>query len=238
MNAAKYFVLAASLTSLIPAVKAATITQTKTFTGTPTYSSSLTFDQFDNVGGWRILNSVELVASTQTQGGALRLDNDSPTPASGTVTFGSQTLLSSNNVVMRNSGGDIFQTNSLHATGSSSLNLGADDGDIEVGGTPNYSQVGVDYDFYNGGTTNSSASGFVSSSYFADYIGTGTFAVNVDATQLADYSSFSGVQAQIDPLTSNGELTIIYTFTAIPEPAAFAILGFSAIPLLRRRRTK
>ena len=227
-----------AVVALSGSAMAATITQTQNFSGTTTYSSSLTFNQFDDAGGWRILSSIELRANTTAVGGALRLDNDQTSAASGSVNFGSQTLLSSNDVVMRNTSGEIFQSTSLRATGSASINLGADDGDTEVGGTSNYSQVGVDFGSYTGGTTNSSASGFVKSSYFVDYIGSGTFAVSVDASQVADYSSFSGVQAQIDPLTSSGSMTIIYTYTAVPEPAAMALLGLTSIPVLRRRRSK
>lgn len=210
----------------------ATITQNLPYAGTPDYSQPLTFNQFDDLGGTLTLQSIWVSVSLDAEGGALRCDNDAETPASGAIEFGAQALVSASVPLVDAGLNPIFQPGDVKATGGTTLNLSGDDLDGEVGGTLNFSYVGSDYDFYLGGQASDSDDGYVSPSAFAAYIGTGTFTITLDASQVANYGSLGGVQAQIDPLTAGGEVTVVYTYT--PEPAALGLLAMGG--LLARRR--
>jgi len=222
--------------------QATLIVQTQNYSGTPTFSQGLTFNQFDDMGGTRILQSILVEATLNVQGGALRLDNDSESVGSGQVTFGGQLLLTPTGVFIRDSGGnDIIQPGDVKPSGTSpTITLQPDDGDTEVGGTPNFSSAGTDYGFYNGTAQSDSDSGYVGSSYWSAYLGTGTYNISADVTQVADYSAFSGVQAQIDPLTADGTVTITYNYEdyVIPEPATMALLSLGIGGMVFRRRKR
>jgi hypothetical protein len=128
----------------------------------------------------------------------------------------------------------IFQAGDVRAAGGTTLSVSADDGDSEVGGTANFSTAGGDYGAYSGGAVSDGDSGTVHSLVLGQYTGTGTYTVTVNASQIASYGSLGGVQAQIDPLSTSGEVKIVYTY--IPEPATMGLLAAGAIGLLRRRR--
>lgn len=215
------------------AVNAGVITQTIPFSGTPSYSSTLTFNKFDNQGGTLTLQSVFVSVNLNANGGALRLDNDATTPASGSVEFGAEASISSSVSMIDAGFMQIFQAGDIKATGGAGVSLGADDGDAEVGGTPFFSYAGTDYGNYAGGAVSDGDFGNVNSLVFGQYIGTGTFTVTVNTSQVANYGSLGGVFAQIDPLTTSGSFTVEYNY--IPEPATAALLAIGGLLFVRRR---
>lgn len=216
---------------------AETITQNLSYDDTPDFQQVLTFDKFDDLGGLLTLQSVYVEVSLDANGGALRCDNDAVTSASGAIEFGAQVAVSSTTVSLVDMTlNPIFQPGDVKATGSTTLNLTADDGDTEQpGGTDDFSSQGTDYGDYTGGLASGGDSGYVTSGAFAQYTGTGTYTIQLDASQVANYGSLGGVQAQIDPLTASGEVTVIYTY--FPEPATVGLLALGSLVLTRRRRT-
>ncbi len=224
-------ILAAGM--LVSTATAATITQTQPFSGVPDYTQVLTFNQFDDLGGTLTLLSVYVEVNLNAIGGALRCDNDAPQSASGAIEFGAQAAITASVPLIDAMFQPIFQPGDVKATGGTTLNLTADDDDLEVGGTPNFSMMGTDYGFYLGGSVWDSDSGIVNSLVYGSYIGTGTFTITVEGTQVANYGSLGGVQAQIDPLDTTGTVTVIYNY--IPEPATLGLLLLGGLLTARRR---
>ena len=202
---------------------AATVIQTQTaaFSGTPTYSGFKTFNQFDSSLG--TLTAITITTGVTSVGGRYSIDNDSPTPGAGTVTLGANVTISSNDV--RQAGV------SSEASTTVSLSVAEDDGD-----TTTYSTVGLDSANYDGGTVSNSANRSVTSGVFSDYTGLGTFTIDFTSNQINTSESFSGIQTQIDPVASNGFITIEYTYEAVPEPTSALLGGIGCLALLRRRR--
>jgi hypothetical protein len=205
------------------------IVQTKPYSGTPDFNQVLTFNQFDNSLG--TLTSIDVSADLSTSGGALKLDNDAVTAASGSVSFGARLLLSGSVPLIDSGFNQIFPTGSVDATGSASTGLSADDGDSEVGGTANFSYIGADYGSYAPGSLSASHSGNVNTAVFGSYTGTGTYTITADASQVASYGSLGGVQAQIDPLSAGGNVTVTYNYNPTPEPANLLLLAVALAPM-------
>jgi hypothetical protein len=218
------------------AAGAVIIEQTQDFSGTPNFDANLVFDEFDDDGGNLTLQSIRVDVSLNVTGGSLKVDNDGNQPASGAVEFGAEVLLSSTVSLVDASLQPIVQPGDVKATDGTTLSVTADDGDTEVGGTPNFSYLGTDYDFFNGTAQSDSDFGYVSSSAFSQYIGTGTYIITVDADQVADYGALGGVQAQIDPLSASGQVKITYSY--VPEPAALGLLAIGGVAILFRRRRR
>lgn len=232
MNKVLISVALVALTSTV--ASAYTITQTQNYGGVPDYNQVLIFNQFDDLGGTLTLQSVYVEVNLTANGGALRCDNDAVEPASGAIEFGAQVAVGSSVSMIDAMFQPIFQAGDVKATGGTMLNLAADDGDEEVGGTPNFSMAGLDYGFYKGGSVSDGDNGIVNSAVYFQYIGLGTFTVTLDSSQVANYGSLGGVQAQIDPLTTTGTVKVVYTY--IPEPAALGLLAMGGLMFIRRRR--
>jgi hypothetical protein len=201
---------------------AATITQTATFSGTPTYSGFRTFNQFNSSLG--TLTSITITTGVTSTGGRYSIDNDSATVGDGTVTLGAMVSITS---------GDVRQAGvSSEASTTVSLNVAADDGDLTT-----YSTDGPDSASYTGGSVSSFNEKTVGSTVHGDYVGTGTYNLDFTSNQINSSTSFSGIQTQIDPVQSNGYITVTYNYTAaIPEPASALLGGLGLLTLLRRRR--
>ncbi len=232
MNKVLISVALVALTSTV--ASAYTITQIQSYGGIPDYNQILTFNKFDDMGGTRTLQSVYVEVNLTANGGALRCDNDAVTPASGAIEFGAQVGVTSSVSMIDALFNPIFQAGDVKATGGTSMNLSADDGDDEVGGTANFSMAGTDYDFYIGGLVSDGDNGIVNPLVYPQYIGLGTFTVTLSASQVAQYGSLGGVQAQIDPLATTGTVKVVYTW--VPEPAALGLLAVGGLLFIRRRR--
>ena len=88
--------IVAIATVLAGSLQADTIVQTNVFSGTPSYNRTLTFNKFDDNGGYWTLDSVNVyVYLTTLPGASLQIDNDSETIASGTVSLGANGTLTS-----------------------------------------------------------------------------------------------------------------------------------------------
>lgn len=217
----------------ITAVCATQVSQVKTFSGTPDFPTTWSFNKI-NLDPSCTLNWVKVIMTLNVNGGQYVLDNDAPTAAAGSFNFGGQSVISSSTVNMLDSG--FNPVVGIAAAGySSAFSLAANVGD----GSGDYSPLGPDGMVYVGGPQTSVKSGFIDSSFFSQYKGVGTYNVTVDATQWANYSGASGIEVAITPVTANGSLEIIYDYTCVPEPASILSLlgGIGMLGLFRRRRS-
>ncbi len=212
-------------------LQAAVITQTKTFSGQPNYSSVLTFNQFDDHGGTYTLNSVFLTVVLNTAAGAsLGIDNDGAQSASGLVEFGSNGSITSSDVGLNKASGGTFY-GSLASVSGKTMNLSADDNDGVL-----YSTAGTDYGVLTTSATSKSTNAYIKSSVFEDYIGAGTYTLTYGVNQYMNMAAFSGVQFQGNPVTADGSISIEYDYT-IPEPASMSLIAVAigAAAWIRRR---
>lgn len=219
----KYFPALLLMASFGGVASAATVLQiqTITFNGTPTYSGSGTFNQFNSSLG--TLLSITITTGVTSNGGRYSIDNDSPTSGAGTVTLGASVAISSDDVRQA--------TLNAVATTTTTLTVQADDGDMLT-----YSELGLDSASYSGVEASATELRNVAANFFGDYTGAGTFVVNYQSVQINSSTSFTGIQTQIDPVVSNGFITIQYSYDAIPEPGSALLGGMSMLALLRRRR--
>lgn len=229
----KTSIIVAALLVAAGSLQASSITQTNTFSGTPNYTSYLTFNKFDTMGGVRTLTgvTVSIFLLTEAQG-RVGVDNDGASSASGTVTMGTSLNVikhtGSSNPLILDENDEGLST--IYSTTSKSMSLSADDGD-----TTTYSTAGLDYDIMNVLESQSSSSIVIGSSYWAKYIGTGTFVFDATVAQSTDFSSFGGSQVQMDPMSARGNVVVRYDF--IPEPATASMMALVAgIGFLIRRR--
>ena len=227
----KKIITIATLLLFAGSLRAATITQTNTFSGTPNYSNALTFAKFDTRGGDFTLTgiTVSMLLVTEAQGG-VGVDNDGATSASGTVTMGTKL-----NLAMRTGGprlldGDAEGLPTLFATTSKSMFLTGDDGD-----TTTFSTSGSDYDSMTITETQSSTSIVIGDAYWSKYIGIGSYAFDALVEQSTDFSSFGGAQTLINPMAAHGNVVVTYNFIPEPATASMSILVILAAVWIRRR---
>lgn len=217
-------------------VSAFTIPQTKYFSGTPSMSGSLTFNQFDNYGGTLVLQSIDISLTLQASGGYFKIDNDNTSPVSGTFEFGAKGNISSTDVHLLNASSDNIP-GEVGAYHSEAFSLSGNVGD----GTGDYDPTGPDGMFYNGGIENSTTSGSIGNAFWSSgnkgFMGIGTYNINFSVIQRA-YCSVSGIEYQSSPPPSTfGFVTVLYTYEPVPEPATIALLSLGIVMLRKKTQT-
>lgn len=223
------------LATLAGVASSATIVQTQAFSGIPDLTRTLAFNQFDNQGGTRTLLSIRVVLSLTVSGGQLILDNDGEGPASGAFEFGGKAKLSSTDVALLDNS---FQPvpGEVKAVHSGLFSLAGNVGDVPFDYDPN----APDGMAYFGATESDTRSGFVNSAFWAagakGFLGTGTYDITADALQRATYGSFSGVEHAESPVSTDGEVMVIYDY--VPEPASAMLLAVGMAAGIVRRRMK
>ena len=219
---------AAVLALCLPA-SASPIVQTLPFSGTPNFTDTLTFDKFDDMGGTLTLTSIQVLVELNVDGGSLILDNDGVDAASGQFEFGATGDISSLDVALVNAS---FQpvTAVLDAYYNSAFNLAGNVGDV----ANDFDPSGPDGMQYFGAPETDSASGFINSTVFAQYIGLDTFDIDVEVIQWTDFGGVSGIEWAVTPVSADGEVTVIYNY--VPEPATLSLLALGGLIAARRRR--
>ena len=200
-----------------------------TYSGTPNLSQALTFDKFDTLGGTRTLQSIQVIFNLNSNGGTFILDNDSAQAAAGGFEFGAKGGISSTDVALLNSA---FQpvTVDLDALHTGSFSLAGDLNPI----SGDYNPAPNDGMQYNGTAEFDADSGFIASALFAQYIGTGTFDIDIAVIQWQDFGGISGIEWAVTPVNVEGSVEVIYTY--VPEPATMSLLSIGGLTLLRKRR--
>lgn len=212
---------------------AAYITQTQTFSGTPNYSQTLTFNKYNETAS---LESVQVIFTLNISGGWLGVDNDGADPAVVTVELGASGSISSTDVILLNSAFQPVVTPLRVSTGST-FNLGGDDGD----GPGNVDLNPPDGAVHIGGTLGGNDQGYINSMFFGGFTGDGTFDILALIDQILDFGGIGGVEGAFSPVTASGSVQIIYGNGApVPEPSTFLLFGAGLIGLtgVIRRRIK
>jgi len=207
--------------------QASTITQSQTFSGIPNLMESATFNQFDSQLG--TLESVQVSLNLNTTGGTLILDNDSDQTAAGIFEFGVIASISSSDVSLDNASSDpVIDNFGVFCSQSFSLAANQDDG------INDFDSTSPDGLLYSGIAESGSASGFVNTSDFSDYTGTGTFDINLIVMQWQYYGNVSGIEWATNPVSTNGSIAVTYNY--VPEPATLGLLSLGGLILRKRRK--
>ncbi len=226
-NFAKIIILSV-VVMITPSAMATLISETETFTGDDT----LTFNEFDSILG--TLTSIEIIFDLSIDNGWLIVDNDDSVQADVTIVLGAVAAISSTDVRLTNASWQPV-VDILVASTTAVVTLAA-----EIGDGPGIVDAnGPDGTTLNGEPDSDLDNGLIRGAYFVDYIGTGTFEIDVDVTDIAEWGSPPNVEdlsSAVDILSAGSSVTVNYTYTPIPEPATMALLGLGSIALIRKRR--
>lgn len=227
-------VVALALVAFVAAAASgAQVTTTQSFSGTPDFSRTLTFDQID-LGPNCTLNWIKVTLTGNVNGGQFILDNDSEEAASGIFEFGATNSIGSSSVPMLDASFSpvVGQVKVVHAE---EFALSANEGD----GAGDYDSSAPDGMLYVGGSECDGKTGYINSAFFPQYIGTGTFTVQVDTKQYMTYGGVSGIEVAFTPVSAFGCMDITYDYSCVPEPSSILaiVTGMGSLLALRRRRS-
>ena len=209
------------------------VTQEKSFNGVPDFEKQLTFAKMNFTCPNCVMNWIRIDLILNVTGGQYVIDNDADSPASGSFSFGGKANISSTDVsLLDGSFNPVVGTVTAGHTDTFSLDPNFGDGPGDYSPNPPDGMV------YIGGTETDSKFGYINSLFFNQYIGVGTFDIDVDATQWAMFSGSSGLETAITPVTANGKVIVTYDYTCVPEPGSLMALagGLGMLGLIRRRR--
>lgn len=211
---------------------AATMLQSHNYAYIPNGSQTLTFNQFDTMGGTLTLNSVTITVTLSKTGGLHQVDNDSNETGTISLTHIVQGNLTASVPLLRSNFSQIGGTGSLTATSAVvATTIGVTTGDP----TPAFSTTYAgDYYEYIPSSALISDTGVIGSPFQSAYEGTGTFTTTVHAIQTTTANGVGGLAQAYGPSNVSGTVTITYDY--VPEPSAALLGGLGFLIMLRRRR--
>ncbi|MFT4175284.1 MAG: choice-of-anchor E domain-containing protein [Luteolibacter sp.] len=215
---------------------AESLVQTRDFNFTPNGNVDLTFAKFNDMGGTRILTSVEVTVDYTKIDGSLSVDNDSAEAGSISVAHsirGDLTVASGGVSLMNTTGNSIGVNVVASSTGGTTL--GATSGDPT--NAYNDTSPASDHWVFTPADTNASNSGTIFSGFQNSYVGTDNFVLNFAALQTSDINGLGGVNYALVNSSIEGFVTVRYNYDVIPEPSSM-LFGLGSVGLLffRRRR--
>lgn len=178
---------------------------------------TLSFDQFDDQGGLRVLKEVTFLLDGQIQA-TVTAENNSVLPAPDFALN-----LSGN---MTGSFGDLSVANLYNETFNTDGSVAPSDG-VQGSGP----------DFWDFGTVSSTDSDSdTSTTDLAQYIGGGTIDANIAASGGFAISGSTDSRLVVSDFGASGTAEVIYTYNVIPGPAGLAMLGVAGLAGHGRRR--
>ena len=222
-------IAAGLLASASAALGSTTIMQTQTFgPTTPAFTDSVNFNKFN--GNLADLLSVKIKMELTVSGGNAIVDNDGEFNTTVEVTFGTTGSISSSDVTLLDGLFDPVVA-SVGVLSVQNVNLDGNDAD-PTGQFDN--DGGGDNATVNGPAGTEMNMGFINSVFFSDYVGAGTFAIDIDVDTDFQVSGGSGVAGSFTPQIAEGSIMVIYE--VIPAPSSAALLGLGGLAMARRRR--
>lgn len=232
----KIFSILILLLIAVGTLQAAVITNTATVAMNSLEDATVSLSKFDTSLG--TLTGIYIEFTTVLYGTDYQFDNDIEGGRSKTVTI---TLTSDPtgyfSTGVRLTGSGINSDGSaLFISAFGSLTLAPNDGDA-IG---LFNIGGADYGQWAPGTLSSTTGGDVDSSVFTDYIGTGSFNSTINSEIIAAISTYTDIMPGPDNNLPSGTFsaTVIYNYTAIPEPAAIGLISLGGIITLIATRTR
>jgi hypothetical protein len=175
-------------------------------------SQSLQFNLFDDMGGTRQLQLVEIFLNI-TIGAGVKATNDSQIPAE----FFAVNLSGFTQV---NFGG-------LSATGLTDKTEAVPDDDLPI-------MPGETWDF--GFVSDSDSASNSTASNLQNFIGVGTMNALVNGSGGFSVQGVADATLVLSDFGASGDVTIVYHYKLIPAPGALALLGLAGLVGTRRRR--
>ena len=206
-------------------IQAATTTQTQG-TGQITPGSdtatTLTFNKFNTALG--TLTEVSLTYTIATWGGSYSVANTT-LPLPGTEVTGNA-YLGASGYIVGSRVPDAISGNQIVASTSGAF-------DLPVNGN-GYDLTGIPADYSH--RISNSGGADADSGDFGLYTGAGTYTVTFHSGQYAANTSSGAVSYSGTAANSEGTLSIVYTYTPVPEPASLGLFAVGGLALFLRRR--
>lgn len=214
-------------------LQATTVTYTNTVSMKPREDATVALTKFNTYGGAFTLTGIYIEFTTALYGTDYAFDNDLTVAKKPSVTLSADILSFASAVGLTgtriNPDGSDLAVFSYHL-----FSLAKDNGDP----TAQFDEGGTDYARWIPGDLISTIGGYVDSSVFADYIGSGTFNTTINADISAAISTWTGVEADPNNTLPSGEFSARVTYEFIPEPTAVGLIGLGGIITLTASRIR
>jgi len=175
--------------------------QTKSFQGFTNSTHTLTCDKYSGAS----LESVEIILTLSASRAYMGLDNDADYAQNIKAVFGLETGISSDQVRLFNEE-NLPIISGFKAVYEADITLSGDNGD----GPTTIEIAGPDGEAITADNIQGQVSGKIADNYIEDFIGTGSFTVNVQVNNLFEMKDNENVTVTGAPIAFEGKIQIIY----------------------------